>query len=133
MKIAVSSTGGNLESAVDPRFGRCTTFIVVDTETMEAEAVSNTSIGAAHGAGIGAAQSVARLGVKAVVTGHVGPNAHMALSGAGVEVYTGAQGTVKNAVEMFKGGRLSKAGSPTVGGHFGQGGRGGGMGRRTQV
>jgi predicted Fe-Mo cluster-binding NifX family protein len=130
MKVAVSSTGGSLESAVDPRFGRCSVFLIVDTETMKYQAVPNSSIGAAHGAGIGAAQAVAQLGVKAVLTGHVGPNAHMALSQAGINVYTGAAGTVENAVNQFKSGALREASSPTVGGHFGQGGgRGTGQGR----
>jgi predicted Fe-Mo cluster-binding NifX family protein len=130
MKVAVSSTGGSLESAVDPRFGRCSVFLIVDTETMKYQAVPNSSIGAAHGAGIGAAQSVAQHGVKAVLTGHVGPNAHMALSQAGISVYTGAAGTVEEALNQFKSGALREASSPTVGGHFGQrGGRGMGQGR----
>ncbi len=67
-----------------------------------------TAVSAAHGAGIGAAQKVASLGVKAVITGHVGPNAHMALSGAGVDIYTVSQGTVKEAVEQFKKGEAFK-------------------------
>ena len=95
MKIAVSSTGNNLDAQVDPRFGRCMTFMIVDTETMEAQPITNSSVSSAHGAGIGAAQNVASLGVKAVITGHVGPNAHMALSGAGVDIYTVPQGTVR--------------------------------------
>ncbi len=131
MKIVITSTGNSLESLVDPRFGRCSMFIVVDTDSMNHSAVPNSGISAQHGAGIGAAQSVTRLGAKAVLTGHVGPNAHMALSAAGVEVYTGASGTVENAVNMFKDGKLMKAMSPTVGGHFGQGGGSGrGGGRR---
>ena len=121
MKIAVSSTGNNLDAQVDPRFGRCMNFMIIDTETMNAQPVTNTSVSSAHGAGIGAAQKVASLGVKAVITGHVGPNAHMALSGAGVDIYTVPQGTVRDAVERFKRGELTKVRSPTVGGHFGQG------------
>jgi predicted Fe-Mo cluster-binding NifX family protein len=130
VKVAVSSTGGSLDSAVDPRFGRCSVFLIVDTETMKHQAVPNSSVGAAHGAGIGAAQVVAQQGVKAVITGHVGPNAHMALSQAGISVYTGASGTVEAAVNHYKSGAFRMASSPTVGGHFGQGGgRGPGQGR----
>ena len=125
MRIAVSSTGENLDARVDPRFGRCMTFLIVDTETMEIEPVTNSSVSSAHGAGIGAAQKVASLDVKAVITGHVGPNAHTALSGAGVDVYTVSQGTVRDAIEQYKKGDLSMVKGPTVGGHFGQGrGRG---------
>ena len=128
MKVAVSSTGNGLDSIIDPRFGRCNKFLIVETETMKSELVINDSISAAHGAGIGAAQTVASQGVKAVITGHVGPNAHMALSGAGIDIYTVSGGTVRSVVESLKSGELKKAGSPTVGGHFGQG-RGRGAGR----
>lgn len=121
MKVVVTSTGSSLESSVDPRFGRCSMFIVVDTDTMSYKALPNSDINAQHGAGIGAAQSVTRLDAKVVITGHVGPNAHMALSAAGLEVYTGAGGTVADAVKMFKKDELVKASSPTVRGHFGQG------------
>ena len=134
MKVAVSSTGNGLDSYVDPRFGRCSTFVIVDTETMYAEAMANTSIGAAHGAGIGSAQAVAGAGVKIVLKGPVGPNAHMALSHAGIKIYSGASGTVRQAVEAYKSGELREVASPTVAGHFGQGGlgmgRGMGQGRR---
>lgn len=130
MKVAVSSTGDSLESQVDPRFGRCGYFVILDPATLAYEALPNSNIGAAHGAGIGAAQTVASRGVKAVITGHVGPNAHGALMAAGIQVFTGASGTVRHAIENYNQGRLSPASSPTVGGHFGQGGgRGQGMGR----
>lgn len=128
MKVVVTSTGDTLESGVDSRFGRCMTFVVVDTETLRYEAVHNDSVGSAHGAGVGAAQAVVRLDVEAVLTGHVGPNAHMALTKAGVKVYTRATGTVMDAVESFERGELNLAATPTVGGHFGRGGRG--RGRR---
>ncbi len=133
MRVAVSSTGDALESGVDPRFGRCSTFIVIDTESDEYKAVSNSSVDSAHGAGIGAAQTVAQLGVEAVITGHVGPNAHMALNRAGIQIYTTEGGTVREALESFKRGSLISVTAPTVGGHFGQGGRGSrGQGRRRQ-
>jgi predicted Fe-Mo cluster-binding NifX family protein len=130
MKVAISSTGNSLKSVVDPRFGRCNVFLIVDTETMKYQVIPNSSIGVAHGAGIGAAQSVAQSEVKVVLTGHVGPNAHMALSQAGIRVYTGATGSVEAAINQFKSGELKEALSPTTRGHFGQQvGRGMGQGR----
>jgi len=129
MKVAVSSTGDSIDSPVDPRFGRCNIFLIVDTEKMSVESIENSSVFSAHGAGIGAAQKVASLGVKAVITGNVGPNAQMALSGAGVEIYMVSPVSVREAIELFKKGELTKVSSPTVGGHFGQG-RGTGRGRR---
>ena len=127
MKVAVSATGGSLEAHVDPMFGRCPYFVIVNTDTMEFEAIPNISSGAMSDAGIQAAQTVLSKGVKAVITGSVGPNACQALSAAGIRVYVGAFGTVQDAVESFKSGRLQEA---AVSGPMGAGiGRGMGMGR----
>lgn len=96
MKVAVSATGESPESMVDPRFGRCNWFIITDTQTDQYLPVSNeTNIAAVHGAGIQAAEKVSRLGVAAVITGKCGPKALQALQAAGVKVYGGAEGTVK--------------------------------------
>jgi predicted Fe-Mo cluster-binding NifX family protein len=127
MKICVSSTSNNLESPIDPRFGRCAYLIIVDSETMQFEAIPNMAAGATGGAGIQAAQSAANRGVKVVITGNVGTNAFDALSAAGVEIVTGASGTVREVVEKFKKGEFQRTGSPTVGGHYGMG-RGQGRG-----
>ena len=128
MKICITSTGNSLDAQIDPRFGRCSYLIILDSETMQFEAISNMAAGATGGAGIQAAQTIASEGVKLLVTGNVGPNAFQALSAAGIEVVTGSFGTVRNAVEKFKSGELKKAGAPTVEDHFGMGGRGGGRG-----
>ncbi len=121
MKICVSATGNNLEAQLDPRFGRCAYLVIVDSETMQFEAIPNTAAGATGGAGIQAAQTITNKSVKAVVTGNVGPNAFGALSAAGIEIATLATGTVKDAVEKYIRGELGKAGAPTVGSHFGTG------------
>ena len=127
MKICVSATANNLEAQVDPRFGRCQYLIIVDSETMQFEAIPNMAAGATGGAGIQAAQVIADKDAKVVLTGNVGPNAFGALSAAGIEIVTGASGTVKEVVEKFKKGEYGKTGAPTVGEHSGMGrGRGGG-------
>ena len=128
MKICVTSTGATMDSAVDPRFGRCQYFVIVDSETMEHEAMQNPSIGASGGAGIQAAQTVAGKGVGVVVTGNVGPNATQTLGAAGIEIVTGASGTVSDAVEQYKSGRLQQTESPTVPEYSGRGGAGVGAG-----
>jgi len=124
MKIAISSTGQTTDSNVDPRFGRCPYFFVVDGDALSHEIIENMGTGSAHGAGIGAAQLIASKGVKAVITGHVGPNAYQSLNAAGIKIYTSQAGTIKAAVEDLKAGRLSQVGSPTSPGHSGGGGRG---------
>ncbi|XHH09522.1 MAG: NifB/NifX family molybdenum-iron cluster-binding protein [Candidatus Bathyarchaeia archaeon] len=123
MKIVVSSTTNNLEGQVDPRFGRCAYLLLVDLETMQFEAIPNAAAGAGGGAGIQAAQLLADKGAKVVITGNVGPNAFKALNAAGIEIITGADGTVKEAVEKFKLGKFSRTNAPTVGDHFGSGPR----------
>jgi predicted Fe-Mo cluster-binding NifX family protein len=124
LKVAVSSSGNSLTSLVEPRFGRCPYFVIVDTDSMKHEIVPNKAVGSAHGAGIGAAQLVASKDVKVILTGNVGPNAYSALSASSIRIVSGVTGTVKEAVERFKKGELKDTGGPTVGGHFGMGGRG---------
>jgi len=106
LKIAVSATGADLDATVDPRFGRCPFFMIVDADTMRFEAVPNVSQQSPSGAGIEAAQIIVSKGVEVVLTGNVGPNAYQALSAAGIQVITGVTGTVKEAVEKYKGGRV---------------------------
>jgi predicted Fe-Mo cluster-binding NifX family protein len=121
LKICVSAVANNLEAKLDPRFGRCLYFIIVDSETMLFEVIPNMASGATGGAGIQAAQTIAERGVKVVITGNVGPNAFGALSAAGIEIVTGASGIVREVVEKFKKGELQRTDIPTVGGHFGEG------------
>jgi len=129
MKICVTATSNSLDAQIDPRFGRCSYLVIVDSETMQFEAIPNMAAGATGGAGIQAAQTIANKDVKLLITGNVGPNAFGALSAAGIEIVTGAFGTVREAVEKFKRGEFTKTGAPTVDGHFGMGGKGGGQGR----
>ena len=122
MKIAVTSTGNTIDSPIDPRFGRCQFFVFVDPETMESEAAENEAVMAAGGAGPQAAQFVANKGAEAVLTGNVGPNAVSALKAAGITIYIGAQGTVKETVLLFKNGQMQEVGEATVASHSGMGG-----------
>jgi len=119
MKIAVTSKSDKLESEIDPRFGRCSYFLIVDIENMSFESISNESSMASGGAGIRAAQTVAKAGADIVVTGNMGPNAFQTLSAAGIMVFIGAHGTVKEAIEKYKKGELEKIDSANVGSHFG--------------
>jgi predicted Fe-Mo cluster-binding NifX family protein len=128
MKICVTATASTLDAQIDPRFGRCSYLIIVDSETMQFEAISNMAAGATGGAGIQTAQTIANKGVKLLITGNVGPNAFGALSAAGIEIVTGASGTVREVVEKFKRGEFKKTREPTVDSHFGMGGKGGGRG-----
>jgi predicted Fe-Mo cluster-binding NifX family protein len=119
MKIVVTSVGPEKDSQVDPRFGRAAYFVLVDTETLEFAAVENAGAAASGGAGVNAAKVVIDAGAKAVLTGNCGPNAERALRAAGVKLFTGVAGTVAEAVENFKEGKLIEASGPNVPPHAG--------------
>jgi predicted Fe-Mo cluster-binding NifX family protein len=119
MKIAISAQGTSLDSPVDPRFGRTKYFIVADAESGEFSVRDNAvNISATQGAGIQAAKNISDFGVGAVVTGNVGPKAFAALTAAGVAVYTGFSGTVRDALCAFKSGSLTVTERPNVEGHW---------------
>jgi predicted Fe-Mo cluster-binding NifX family protein len=119
MKIAVTSTGKTLESEVDQRFGRAAYFVIVDTDLLIFRAIENDNIAAAGGAGVASAKLVIDAGTEVAITGNCGPNAERTLRAAGIKVYTGAKGTVGEAIELFKNGKLAKAAGPNVQSHFG--------------
>jgi len=123
MKICISSTGKNLDAIVDQRFGRCQYFLIVDTETMKVKTISNESTLSSGGAGIQAAQIVTKENVGSVITGNIGPNAFSILQAAGIKVFTGAKGTIKDMIEKYKQGKLKETGSANVESHSGIGGR----------
>jgi predicted Fe-Mo cluster-binding NifX family protein len=127
MKIAVSGTGPSLDAEVDPRFGRCQYFVIVDPETMEFEAIDNSNAMASGGAGISTAQMIAEKEVQVVLTGNCGPNAYQTLSAAGIKVVTGVGGKIKDAAEAYAAGKLQANPQPSVGSHYGMG-MGGGVG-----
>ena len=141
MKIAVTATQPDLTGPIDPRFGRCGYFLIVDTETGQFEAHENPHGTATSGAGIQAAQFVIDKGAKVVLTGSCGPNAFQTLQAAGVEVIVGVSGSIQEALEKYKSGHLQPTSQPNAPSHFGVGstdpgagfqagfGRGMGMGR----
>ena len=103
MKIAVTAQGGELTSELDPRFGRAKWFVIIDTETGEHEGLDNsTGVNASSGAGIASGQRIVDSGVKAVVTGHCGPNAERVLASAGIRIVERTGGTVAEVLEAFK-------------------------------
>jgi predicted Fe-Mo cluster-binding NifX family protein len=129
MKIAVSAQGETLDSLASPVFGRCPTYLFVELETWQFEAVPNPAMSQGGGAGIQAAQFVVERGAEAVLTGNLGPNAFDVLQAAGVPGYLVPEGTVRQAVEAFKAGRLQSMGGANVAAHAGMGGGAGFAGR----
>jgi predicted Fe-Mo cluster-binding NifX family protein len=120
MKIAVTSRGTALDAEVDSRFGRCPYFVIVETDDMSFTAIANSNVSAGGGAGVQSAQLIADRGSKVVLTGHCGPNAFAALEAAGIEVVTGASGTVREAIKQYSDGLLSATRGPNVASHTGK-------------
>jgi len=58
-KICVSATDNSLDDQVDPRFGRCMYFLIVDTDTMQYCSLRNSAADSQLGTGIQAAQTAA--------------------------------------------------------------------------
>jgi predicted Fe-Mo cluster-binding NifX family protein len=137
MKIAISATGKDLDSAIDPRFGRASYFVIIDAESGNiVNVVDNLAAqDAVQGAGINAGTLIARSGAQAVLTGQVGPKAFGILQAGGIKVISNVSGKVGEAIEQY---RRRATPSPdenpsaveysgqTFGQSFGGGGMGGG-------
>jgi predicted Fe-Mo cluster-binding NifX family protein len=119
MKVAITAQGQEFSSIIDLRFGRAKWILVVDTESGQLQVHDNAvHLNAAQGAGIQTGQNVANLGVEAVITGNVGPNAFRVLNAANIKVFLAAEQTVEQALTAFQKGRLQDVQQANVEGHW---------------
>jgi predicted Fe-Mo cluster-binding NifX family protein len=119
MKIAVTSAGTDIDSEVDPRFGRASWFLVVDPDTMAITPVENhQNLDLPQGAGIQAGKTIVDNGVNVLITGNCGPKAYRVLENAGVQVVVGASGKVRDVIQRFQNGELKSTDGPNVKGHW---------------
>jgi predicted Fe-Mo cluster-binding NifX family protein len=119
LRIAVTAEGKELSSEIDLRFGRAKFLLVVDTESGDFVVHDNQlNLNAVQGAGIQTGQNIANLGVEAVITGNVGPNAFKTLNAAGVKIFLAEKQTVAEAVESFKADNLKEVDQANVEGHW---------------
>ncbi len=109
MKVAISAKDKNPETQVDPRFGRCSYFAIVDLDQEQWDFVPNPGLSSGGGAGTHAAQELVNKKVQVVLTGSAGPNAEAVLKAAGIEVYSGVNGTLQEALALYREGRLVPA------------------------
>ena len=128
MKIAISSTGPEPDAQVDLRFGRCRYFVLVEDKEENFEFLDNEAAALSGGAGLQAAQLIADAGVKAVITGNIGPNAINVLKVAGIKAYHCGPGTVRKALQKYQDGGLQETSGYKVGAQSGGGGVGAGRG-----
>ncbi|HOU51339.1 MAG: NifB/NifX family molybdenum-iron cluster-binding protein [Smithella sp.] len=119
MKIAITTSGNDLNAPLDSRFGRAPKFLIYDLEAKTFEVIDNAqNLNAAQGAGIQSAQNIARQGAKALVTGHCGPKAFRVLKSAGIRIYNTSAVTVREALELYLAGKLDESKSADVEGHW---------------
>ncbi len=119
MRIAITSTGPDLDSPIDPRFGRARYIVIVDEQGSFMEVVDNsTGVNSLRGAGIQAGKLMADKKVDVLLTGNCGPNAFRTLQAANIRVGVDQTGTVRDAVERFKKGQVVYTSAPTVEGHW---------------
>jgi len=119
MRVAITSSGKELTSEIDPRFGRAAYFIIVDPETMENEVVENTqNLNLAQGAGIQAGKTIVDNNVDVVITGNCGPKAFRVLQSANIKIITGVTGPIMDAIVKFKDGTLQATQQANVEGHW---------------
>ena len=119
MKIAITAQGKELTSEIDLRFGRAKWLIFVDTKSGDFQAHDNeVNLNAAQGAGIQTGQNIGNLGVEAVITGNVGPNAFKTLNAANVKIFLTKKQTVAEAIDSFEAGKLKEVNQANVEGHW---------------
>ena len=119
MKIAITAKGTDIDSQVDPRFGRAAYIQVIDLDNEKIDVIDNAeNVNAFKGAGIQAAVSVSDSGAEVLLTGYCGPNAFKTLDAAGVKVANDVSGTVSEAMEAFKGGKVAFSEAANVDGHW---------------
>ncbi len=119
MKIAFTTSGSELKSPLDSRFGRAPKFLIYDLDNKTFDMIDNMqNLNAAQGAGIQAAETVARSGANCVITGHCGPKAFRVLAAAKIMVYNADAPTVADALKAFVEGKLKLAENADVEGHW---------------
>ena len=119
MKVAITSKGQDLGSAIDPRFGRTKYFILYEMDDGTFEVIDNAqNLSALQGAGIQAAEKVINSGAEWVLTGNCGPKAFRTLQAIGVKVVIDVSGTVEEAVGKFKQGEYNETDKANVEGHW---------------
>jgi len=123
--IAIPTNGkGGLNEDISPRFGRCSSFTLVNIENNEiisVKTVPNQAANAMGGAGVQASQIVGMNNANVVIVGKLGPNASQALSALNLKIIEAPDEilSIKKVIELYLGGKLQELSSSNVGSHFG--------------
>ncbi len=122
MKIAISATGKGIDNDVDVRFGRCPYFLIIEIENeaiKNSKAIENTAVQQSHGAGVSAAELVAKENVDAIITDNMGPRAFDVFRQFGIPIFK-SDGKIEEVVRRYINGELSEIKSSTGPRHGGR-------------
>ena len=103
MKIGISSTGQDLESDIDMRFGRCPYFLIIDIKEgaiTATKSIENTQADRKSATGPAVAQLIADQNVDGILTGNIGPRALSVLQQFSIPVYE-AHGSKRDGIQQF--------------------------------
>lgn len=119
MRIAITTSGSDLNSPLDTRFGRALNFVIYETDFGTYHLKHNEqNLNAAQGAGIQTALHLKQEKVDCVISGNCGPKAFATLEAAGIAIYTSEAMPVCKVIEQFKAGKLTKAERANVEAHW---------------
>jgi len=113
MKICIPTMGEKgLDELVGEHFGRVPTYTLVDTEAGAVKVIQNTTT---HMGGTGYAPDlISSHGAETMLCGGLGRKAIQMFEEKGIMVYVGATGTVGDAINLWKAGKLQPATSETA-------------------
>ena len=113
MKLAISSLDGKFDTQFSSRFGRCESFIFIDTETGDWESTPNPAAVARGGAGAQAVQFLSNSAIEATISGRYGPTAFSALDAAGIQSFVANSGTPEELLDKFLANELVQVNAAT--------------------
>jgi predicted Fe-Mo cluster-binding NifX family protein len=86
MKVVITSTGNSLESKLDKRFGRCSYFVIYNTETQGMEFLPNPNKDAEEGAGNASVNLLASQNINKIISGEFGMKIKPSLDSLGIQM-----------------------------------------------
>lgn len=101
MKIALSTSGENLQSQLDLRFGRCKYFYIYDLDNKHGYIIENQGLKANEGAGIVASQQLVEENIDVIITGNLGPNAFNIIEKADIVAYKANEGNLNEVLDKY--------------------------------
>lgn len=108
MKVCIpTNSERGLDDTVGEHFGRVPTYTIVDLESEDVKVIPNTSN---HMGGTkNPPEVLVEHGVNVMICQGLGRRAITMFNDFGIDVYIGASGTVKDAIDAYKNGQLRKA------------------------